>query len=136
MESSSEQLAEQKKTSLLQWVVVLPIAVLAGFCAAIIAAVLMTLVTSVTWPNMLVTELARGAAIVIAGAKSSPRSRLAAALVLAGVWSFLSLTKHVLRVPGPLGPSNCMAVVGTAVGAAGGIIFIRSQERKRRPGAN
>jgi hypothetical protein len=136
MKPSSETIGEEKKAGLLQWIIVLPAAVLGGFGAAIIANGVMTLVSDESWPNALVTELARGAAIVIAGAKSSPRSRLAAALVLTGVWTSLSLTKHVLLLRDALGLTNYMAVVGTAAGAAGGIAFIHSQERKRKPGAN
>jgi hypothetical protein len=136
MKSSSEIIEKQKKAGLLQWIIVLLTALLGGFVAAIIAGVVMTLVSSGGWPDALVTEFARGAALVIAGAKSSPRSRLATALVLAGVWTSLSLTIHVLLLRGSLGLSNYMAVVGTVAGAAGGIIFIGLHERKRKPGAN
>ena len=135
MKSPSGTIEKEKKAGLLQWIIVLLTAVLGGFVAAIIAGVVMTLVSSGGWPDALVTELARGAALVIAGAKSSPRSRLATALVLAGVWTSLSLTKHVL-LRDSLGLTNYMAVVGTVVGAAVGIAFIRSQERKRTSGAN
>ena len=136
MKSSSETIEKEKKAGLLQWIIVLLTAVLGGFVAAIIAGAVMALVSSGGWLDALVTELARGAALVIAGAKSSPRSRLATALVLAGVWTSLSLTKHALRVHGSLGLTNYMAVVGTVVGVAGGSAFICSQERKRKPRAN
>src|SRR5262245_3079555 len=109
---SSETTGEEKKSDPLRWIIVLPAAVLGGFAAAIVASLAMTLVSE-SWPNALVTELARGAAIVIVGAKSAPRSRLATAFVLAGVWTALSLTMHVLLLRDSLGMTNYMAAVGT-----------------------
>jgi len=77
-------------------------------------------------------ELPLAAAIVIVGARASPRFRSAAALALAALWITVSVVSHVV-LPERLGLSNWLGVAIASASAAGAAAFVWSRESKALP---
>ena len=144
MNSFSELTGREKMIEVLRWIAVLPAATLGGLAAHIIAIIGNSPGCTRGMVNpeesvfdrffvVLISNIAMGAATVIAGAKTAPRCRRATAIVLAVFWVFLSGMMFTVLLQRPTGFWDYMAVVVGAVAATGGAVYVHSEESESEP---
>ena len=75
-----------------------------------------------------VSGILTAAVLVIAGAKTAPRGRLATAIVLAGLWSLAALMSHML-MQSSRGIRNYTDFIVEAVATAGAAVAIFYSEK-------
>gem|GEM_PF-2559040 len=144
----AELTSKEKAIEILRWIAVLPAAILGGAAAHILAIVFnspgctrgMVNPGVYVWDRffvVLMSNVAMGAATVIAGAKTAPRFRQAIGIVLAVMWVFYSGMVFTILLYRPTHFWDYMAVVVGAIAAAGGAIYIHTEESRKRnqPGA-
>ncbi len=147
MKSFSELTGKEKSTELLRWICVPAAAVFVVFAFRSIAGFVMPpavaqLPGSSAMPASdfyriylpWIFRILMGAVFVIAGAKTAPRCCLATAIVLAVLWSLISLNIHVLVHLSQGTPHYTHFIVEAvaAVGAAGSILYSEKSKGRRR----
>lgn len=146
MKSFSELTGKEKSVELLRWLLVPIVAAIVPVVPNVIGALVMPRLAAPLPGTSPTPDLPRivlpwiflgltGAAFVIAGAKTAPRSRLTTAIVLAALWSLSALLSHVLMQPSP-GIRNYEHFTVTALSAVGGAAYLfRSEKSKgQQPG--
>ena len=143
MPAFRELTASEKAIEVVRWLGVLPVAAVAGVAAHILAIIGNSpgCTRGLINPEestldrlfvVLVSNVAMGAATVIAGAKTAPRYRHVVAIALAVVWIFFSGMVFTVLLQRPPQFWDYMAVVVGAIAAVGGAAYIYSEESRGR----
>ena len=124
MVAFSELTGKEKAIELLRWICVLPAAMLAYVAVGFV----ISSAPNTHWV-LLICYMPKEIAFVVAGAKTAPRSRTIATLVLAAVAILASLAIHVLTQQ-RVGLTNYLHFGAESVGAVIGAIYIVYAEIK------
>ena len=139
-----ELTGSEKAIEVLRWLAVLPVAVIAGVAAHLLAIIGNSpgCTRGLINPDesvldrcfvVLVSNVAMGAVIVIAGAKTAPRYKQVVAIVLAVVWIFFSGMVFTVLLQRPAQFWDYMAVVVGAIAAVGGAAYIYTEQAMSKP---
>lgn len=143
MKSFSELTGKEKSLELLRWLLVPAVAAVIVVAPGFIASIVMPRAAAQLpgTPPLPVAELSRivlpwivhgltGAAVVIAGAKTAPRGRLATASLLSVLWILSALLSHVLTQPSP-GIRNYSHFGVAALSAVAGAVYVFNSEKSK-----
>jgi hypothetical protein len=140
MNPTSSPVKLEKAIGWLQWVGVLPAAVLGSSVAQLIAGMAGRLAVAAggrpadsafVYDLLLrLLHLPQGTAFVVAGAKMAPRGRLVTAIVLAVVWVVMALIIHIMGPAHP-GVHNSIDFAVESAGSALGLAYIFRSARTR-----
>ena len=144
MKTFSELTGKEKLIEVLRWIAVLPAAALGGAAAHILIILgnspgctrgMINPDESIIDRLMVVTisNIAFGATVVIAGAKTAPRARRVTAFVLTGLLIFTSGMLVTVLIGKPTAFADYLAVVVATASAIGGAIYIHVQESQTDP---
>ena len=130
MRSFFQLTGKEKTIELLRWVCVLPVAMLGGFGAFCIAGVVKSFGSFGGIVNILITQFPIGTAIVLAGAITAPRFRLATACCLAVPWVLVSYIIHVQQQRAHGAVPEYFPGVIAALATAAAVVYIFLKARK------